>query len=287
MKTTYLLAAAVATAAVVGFAFERASKPTVISEEVRTSGELADPTTDPSDLDGPSDDQTAIRGKVIETIDVPSYTYLHLQTTDGDKWAAVQTAKVAKGSTVSVTEAVLMRDFQSSTLNRTFSVIYFGQLGGAAGAQPPPVVGTEALPPGHPPIGEGDSAMPPFDPQTAGHPAVAEEKLEAIPKIEPTSGENGGTIASLFSRRDQLTGKLVRVRGAVVRVTPGVQGRTYLHLSDGSGSAQEGNSDLAATTSATPTKGEVVTLEGTLNTDVDVGTGSPYPILLENCKVTK
>ena len=68
-------------------------------------------------------------GKVLETMNSAGYTYIRFQQADGmEKWAAVTETKVAVGDTVSVSESMVMTDFTSKTLKRTFSKIIFGSL---------------------------------------------------------------------------------------------------------------------------------------------------------------
>lgn len=64
-------------------------------------------------------------GKVLETMDASSYTYIHFKTDKEDIWAAGPTTKIAVGEKVSVTLDMPMADFHSTTLNRTFPTIYF------------------------------------------------------------------------------------------------------------------------------------------------------------------
>lgn len=70
-------------------------------------------------------------GKVVELIDVPSYTYMRVQTASGEEWAAVNTVKVNVGDTVTVNSQLTMENFRSSSLNRTFPRLVMGMLVGA------------------------------------------------------------------------------------------------------------------------------------------------------------
>lgn len=72
-----------------------------------------------------------LTGKVLEAIDVPSYTYMRIQTSGGEEWAAVNTVKVNVGDTVTVTSQLVMDNFRSSSLNRTFPKLVMGMLVGA------------------------------------------------------------------------------------------------------------------------------------------------------------
>ncbi len=280
MKMAYVLGVALIVAAGAGFAVNKAHQQNAIANEPATASTAAA---------APQDDSqgSALTGKVIDTIDVPNYTYLHLDTGSAKVWAAVPKSQVDKGSTVTVANAMKMEQFRSKTLKRTFNVIYFGSLGGSAAN-----TGSGDLPPGHPSIGSGSmmagGAMPGAMPQ--GHPQVggtADPAPENLPKVDKAKGKNGERIANVFAARDKLAGKLIRVRGVVVKVTPGVQGKTFLHLRDGSGDASKHDNDLAATTQAVPKQGDVVTLEGTLGKNVDIGIGYHYPALLQDAKVVQ
>jgi hypothetical protein len=93
-------------------------------------------------------------GDVLERIHVPNYTYLRLRTPDGDElWAAVPKTEIEVGARVRVVESLVMRQFTSPTLGRTFDSIVFGVLEGAKPAPADAGVGAApALPPGHPPV---------------------------------------------------------------------------------------------------------------------------------------
>ncbi len=98
-------------------------------------------------------------GEIIETMNVPNYTYIKLKTDNGTElWAAIPQTRVEVGAKVQIAESLVMTKFTSPSLSRTFDSIIFGTLkevespkdGGASKAdkeKPRP-----ALPPGHPPI---------------------------------------------------------------------------------------------------------------------------------------
>ena len=104
------------------------------------------------------------RGEVVETIQVPNYTYIRLSSADsGTRWTAVpSTDKVRVGQTVGVVESIVMKDFTSRSLGRTFPTIVFGILDEGGGdrveteAQKAPTDAPPSLPSGHPPVGNSD-----------------------------------------------------------------------------------------------------------------------------------
>src|SRR5689334_14014404 len=61
-----------------------------------------------------------VKGRVLEVKNVESYTYLRLKTKDGETWAAVSKAPVKQGAEVTLENVMVMTDFKSKSLNKTF-----------------------------------------------------------------------------------------------------------------------------------------------------------------------
>ena len=80
----------------------------------------------------PAPAASAVTGTILETMDSGGYTYMLLKTPAGDVWAAVNQAKVKKGSAATVVNAVAMENFESKTLHRKFDRILFGTLAPAS-----------------------------------------------------------------------------------------------------------------------------------------------------------
>lgn len=64
-------------------------------------------------------------GKVLSTLDAPGYTYMELATTEKRFWIAAPTTRVKVGDRVRFEQSLVMKNFKSSTLNRTFDQIIF------------------------------------------------------------------------------------------------------------------------------------------------------------------
>ena len=64
-------------------------------------------------------------GVVLETIDVETYTYLRLDVNGSEVWLASNPVWVSEGDLVGFSGAILMKDFHSEVLDRTFSDILF------------------------------------------------------------------------------------------------------------------------------------------------------------------
>ena len=205
-----------------------------------------------------------VTGKVLEVKNVESYTYLRLSTKDGEIWAAVMKAPAKKGSTVTVENAAVMNNFESKSLKKTFPKILFGTLGGSAAAAPA-------------------AAAPGANSMGTAYPLVPGKKLETIndAPVAKASGANAHTVAEIITKRTELKDKPVVVRGKVVKYNPGIMGKNWIHLRDGSGSAADDTNDLLVTSSSETKVGDVVTAKGTIRTDKDFGAGYAYKVLIE------
>jgi hypothetical protein len=64
-------------------------------------------------------------GKVIATLDAPGYTYMELANTEKRFWIAAPTTRVKVGDRVRFDQSLVMKNFNSKTLNRTFDQIIF------------------------------------------------------------------------------------------------------------------------------------------------------------------
>jgi hypothetical protein len=220
----------------------------------------------------------AIRGKVTEKIDAAQYSYLKLQTSSGEVWTAVPKTDKAVGNEVVVINAAWMQDFQSVSLKRTWQRIAFGTLEESTGAQ---------LPPGHPPMGASGADI--LAAQSTGqgglhrHPQAALAADLGNIKVAKAGGSSGRTIADVWTRKTQLNGQQVAVRGKVVKATNGVLGKNWLHLRDGSG---EGDSaDLTVASTDTAAVGDTVLIKGTVHLDRDLGAGYRYAVIVEDARV--
>ena len=65
-----------------------------------------------------------IRGAVLETMDAAGYTYVLLDTAEGQRWVAAQQAPVAVGDIVQKDQGLARQNFSSRSLTRTYDGIY-------------------------------------------------------------------------------------------------------------------------------------------------------------------
>jgi hypothetical protein len=226
-----------------------------------------------------------IKGKVVEKLDAPPYSYLKIKTAEGETWAAVPKTELQTGADVVVGGAMPMNDFESKTLKRKFEVVYFGTLGGEGA--PPPAMGAGGPPPGMggPPPGM-DGGGPPAN-MAAQHAAAAAGPADVGDvKVAKASGTDARTVAEIYAQKASLKEKPITIRGKVVKYNEGIMGRNWLHIRDGSGTAGKDN-DLTVTTNDKVAVGDVVVVKGTLRTDKDFGSGYSYPVIVEDAKLSK
>ena len=229
---------------------------------------VAAPTTG-APMSGEPAQAQGLTGKVLERIDAAPYSYLRLQTARGEVWAAVPEAKLEKGAEVTIASPMLMNNFESKTLNRTFAEIFFGNLAPAGGAQ--------AAMPAHAGAPQGQPAAAP------GAPVVPKEAV----KVDKASGADARTVAEVWAQKGGLKEKSVTIRGQVVKYNPGVMGKNWIHLQDGSGEASKGNHDITVTSQDPAAKGDIVTVKGIVCQDKDFGAGYVYALIVEDAKVVK
>ncbi|HEX9718916.1 MAG TPA: nucleotide-binding protein [Ramlibacter sp.] len=207
---------------------------------------------------------TAVTGEVLEIQNVESYTYLRLKTAQGETWAAVTTAPVKKGAKVTIENATVMNNFESKALKKTFPSVVFGTLAGAQGV-----------------AGAAAGAAGPHS--GAGKP----KETAADVHVPRATGANARTVAEIMTKPAALKDKAVLVRGKVVKYNPGIMGKNWLHLRDGSGTAAAGTNDVLVTTTEQAKVGDIVTAKGVLRTDRDFGAGYSYKAIVEEATLQR
>ena len=223
-----------------------------------------------------------VSGVVGETLDASDYTYMRLETSGGEIWAAVTKASVKKGDRVTVVNAMSMDGFESKTLNRKFEHIVFGNLGGGTAAAASAAASAPVSSHGSASEAPQRSQMAAQHAAAAGGPADAGDVT-----VAKAEGKDARTVAQVFAERLSLVNKAVSVRGKVVKANASIMGRNWIHIRDGSGSREKKDDDLTVTTQDGASVGDVVVVRGVVHVDRDFGAGYSYPVVLEDAKVTR
>jgi len=197
-------------------------------------------------------------------MDSGGYTYICMNSGNRSYWLASNPVEVNIGDEIEYEGAVLMKDFRSATLDRTFPAILFVNRVLIRGKAKIPVERASSLPSGHPIVPGGQSVEPPVDPPEPG----------SIPGLP-----GGLTVAEIYAQKESLTGKTVKVIGKVMKINRNILGRNWVHLQDGT--THEGENDLVITSEDDFSIGGIVVAEGRLARDKNFQSGYFFPVLVE------
>jgi len=192
-----------------------------------------------------------------EIIQTSSYTYLFVSEEDQEYWIAIEKADIQKGGTYFYSDALEMIDFTSDELGRTFDRILFIQ-----DFTDQPITQTKQMP---------------IQKMTGRQPIAEKSDIEVAP------AEGGITIAELFANKESYSGKRVKISGEVVKFSPQIMDRNWIHLQDGT--KDEDHYDLTVTTQVYVNAGDIVTFEGVVALDKDFGAGYFYDVIMEEAEI--
>ena len=192
-------------------------------------------------------------GVVVEILQTSSYTYLKFKEDGAEYWGAIPRRNdIVKGNTYYFDSSMEMENFPSKELDRTFESIYFIQ---SISDKPFPKAGMVT----------GDKK---------GSAQVGNMEVQNIEQIE-----GGVSIAELYDNRSDYAGKRVKIHGKVVKFTPEVMGKNWVHIQDGSKSGN--NFDITITTADVVKIDDVATFVGLVVLDKDFGYGYAYDLIIE------
>lgn len=194
-------------------------------------------------------------GKVIDKIPAKGYTYLQVTENKKDFWIAVPTMEIEIGETVYFSRYMVMEDFRSDNIDKSFDQILFV---------------------------EDARKSPTPDEMKKIHSGVQTTEKQEI-KIEPSS--DGKTIQQIYADKSSLNGEVVKVRGKVVKFNKQIMKRNWIHIQDGTGSENE--FDLVMTSNEEVQVGDIITAEGKVVIDKDFGAGYFFPVMIEDVKIEK
>ena len=193
--------------------------------------------------------------EVNEVIQASNYSYLRVKENMSERWVAVSKQEIKVGDVYYYDGAMLMNDFKSKDLNRTFDEIYFvSQISKT-------------------PIGQkaAGGSMP------AHSGKVETQKLSSI-TLEKAVGEI--TIADVFEKRVEYTTKEFEIRGVVVKINKQVMGKNWIHIQDGTDF--NGKFDLTITSQDLPEMNDEVVFKGEISVNKNFGSGYSYDVIMEN-----
>ena len=199
-------------------------------------------------------------GTVAETISSGGYVYLKLE--EQGIWIAANTFAVSKGDRIQYSGGMEMNNFHSKSLDRTFESIFFVQ--------------SASL------VGEGGDAGSTAMMETHANTGMSPKKPVSVQA--PVAGEitplkDGKTVAAIFAESADLNGQVISLKARVIKINKAIMGRNWITLQDGTGT--EPDNKILATSQEVVSPGDVVIAKGTLVTDMDLGYGYKYKVILE------
>ncbi len=194
---------------------------------------------------------------VLEVLQTTNYTYLYVKENDTDIWLAVPKMNANAGETYYYDGGMLMENFVSKELNRTFEKIWF-------------LDGVRTT------VEKAENNIPD---------AIPHDMKPTIEKKEiSVSGiEDGISIGELFSDRTKYEGKTVKIKGVVSKINIAIMNRNWIHIQDGTD--HEGEFDLTVTSAATAKVGDTIIVEGKIALKKDFGYGYSYEVIMEDAVI--
>jgi hypothetical protein len=193
--------------------------------------------------------------KVIDKIPAKGYTYLQVTENKNDFWIAVPTMEVEIGETVYFSRYMVMQDFKSENIDRSFDEILF--------------------------VEDARKSPTPDEMKNIHSGSLSVEKQTI--EIEPL--KDGKTIQQIFSNKSELKGQTIKVKGKVVKFNKQIMKRNWIHIQDGTGTEKE--FDLVITSNDEVSVGDIIIAEGNVSVDKDFGAGYFFPVLVEDAKIQK
>jgi hypothetical protein len=227
----------------------------------------------PLQVDG-TETADIVMGKVAETIEAQPYTYVRVDTGEEQFWAAAPACDLENGQRVGISQGMPMPNWYSRTLDREFELVYFVNA----------VLDEDGVPLGKPDPARLHQELADANAEASG--AAAHSAGPTGVDVETlTAPEGGYTIAEVYAQQKELAGQRVKLRGKVVKYTPHILGKNWIHIQDGSGDAAQQTHDLTVTTTETAQVGDVVQVEGVLHLGKDFGAGYQYDAIVEDARI--
>jgi hypothetical protein len=202
------------------------------------------------------DGYLTIEVKSIEQVN--NYTYLLVKEKGPEYWIAVPTMDAHVGDKYRYKDGLLMEDFYSTEMDKTFDkIVFLNEL-----------------------LSNSTTSAEIMKEVTPGS-MVAIEKSDV--DIERTKGIV--SIAELFKKPEKYEGKIIQLKGEVIKFNGAIMNRNWIHIQDGT--EYEGKFDLTLTSQQSFLVGSTIVVEGLVKLNQDFGYGYTYEILIEEATEVK
>jgi len=200
---------------------------------------------------------------VNEVLPTSRYVYLHVNEGEKQFWVATRKQDVKKGKTYFYKGGLLKTNFESKEYNRVFETVYL----------------VSNL------VEENHSKNTGILDENVSKSAQGTSDKVIIPTHTEDIIEHKGSIkiAELVKNPKKYDGKTIQISGKCVKINPGIMGRNWIHLKDGT----KDDFDLVITSNTFVQEGSVITLKALVSLNKDFGAGYKYDLILENGTVIK
>lgn len=194
---------------------------------------------------------------VSEVIQTSQYSYLKVIDNDVEQWLAATYLEAKPGEIFYYEKGMEMPNFHSKELNRDFETIIF----------------VDKL--------SSDPATFKMKAQSTP-PGSAKAKVEKK-EINIDRAKDGISIAELFAKKESYNNQTVKIKGQVVKYSPGIMNKNWFHIQDGTDF--NGSFDLTVNTKTDLKVGDIVTVEGKIALNKDFGYGYVYDVIIEDATI--
>jgi len=192
---------------------------------------------------------------VMDKIEAGSYNYLQVSENKNSYWIAVPSMEIEVGETVYFSKFMVMEEFNSPTIDRTFDEILF--------------------------VEDARKSPTPDEMKNIHSGSTSSDKQKI--SVEPLS--DGMSVQQIYAEKSNLAGKNVKVKGQVVKFNKQIMKRNWIHIQDGTGT--ENDFDLVLTSDQDVKVGDIIVAEGTVAVDKDFGAGYFFPVMIENVQIAQ
>lgn len=209
----------------------------------------------------PQQDSGAIphTATVEDTMDSGGYTYVQVSEDTGTYWIAAPPIELEKGEIISFYETMMMEQFTSKTLNRTFDRILFVSA-----------------------IAKGED----LPKQSAPVPNTQAPMVEDPPVRELGEAEGRYSVGEVYAKAPELVGKTIEVQGNIVKISHNIMARNWVHIQDGTGEGPTSKIVFRSVEDGVAVGDEVVA-KGVLEVNKSFGGNYFYPVIVEDTVFSK
>lgn len=204
------------------------------------------------------------KGTVTYAKTAGGYSYLKIKEAGKEVWVAALPMQVSVGEEVEYAGGDVMSKFHSKAMDKTFDAIRFvSRIHVVSKDMPKPMPMDDV----HKGVGAGKAVVTPVKPG------------------EIVKPKDGKTVGEIFTESAKLKGNKILLRAKVVKFSKNILGKNWATLADGTGKSPDDR--IVAMTMETLSVGDIVTAVGMLKTNVNLGAGYQYQVILEDTKFTK